>query len=309
MSKKILVIAGPTAVGKTSVAIDIAQKIGGEIVSADSMQIYKGLDIGTAKPTPKEQKAVRHRMIDICSPEHSFSVADYVSMAEKEIENIFSKGLLPIVVGGTGLYIDNLIYKNDFGDCRFDPCVRKKINERAECEGGAVLLKELSDVDPETASRLHENDIRRIVRALEIFYTTGKTQSSFIKESRNSSSPYDVLYVVLTTSDREVLYNRINKRVDIMMNDGLLLEAERVVKSSWYNNSTASQAIGYKEFVPYFENSKPLDECVSLLKQHSRNYAKRQLTWFRKKEALFICVDKEDSISEKIIDMLAFKGD
>ena len=309
MNKKLLVIAGPTAVGKTSVGINIAQKIGGEIISADSMQVYKGLDIGTAKPTLEEQDAARHRMIDVCSPDSHYSVAEYVLAAEKEIEDVLSKGLIPIVVGGTGLYIDNLIYKNDFGECKFDPLVREKLNERAEREGGNALLRELSEIDIETARRLHQNDVRRIVRALEIFYSTGKTQSSFIKESRKNS-PYEVLYVVLTTSDREVLYSRINKRVDVMINNGLLNEAENVIKSPWYSGSTASQAIGYKEFEPFFNNTKPLEECITLLKQHSRNYAKRQLTWFRgKKEAVFINVDKEEKIVEKIIDLLELKGD
>lgn len=304
MDKKILVIAGPTAVGKTKLAIEIAEKIGAEIVSADSMQIYQGLDIGTAKPTAEVRSKVKHHMMDFLSPDKKFSVAQYVEKADECIESIFSKGLTPIVVGGTGLYIDSLIYNNDFGDFEVDMSLRESLNKQIEKEGGKELLKQLSEVDPETAARLHENDIRRIVRALEIYHTTGKSQSFYVKNSRTKTPRYSFLYVVLSFSSRELLYERINKRVDIMLNEGLLEEARGVVTSSWYEKSTASQAIGYKEFLPYFNGETSLGECVALLKQHSRNYAKRQLTWFRHNEdALFFNVDTDEDYQEKIINL------
>lgn len=303
MNNKLLVIAGPTAVGKTALSIEIAKKIGGEIISADSMQVYKGLDIGTAKPSQNEQMLVKHHMIDICSPGHKFSVAEYTELAKREVDSILSRGLVPIIVGGTGLYIDNLIYENDFGDYQFDQSIRDKLNERYKDEGGKKLLSELAEIDKCTAEKLHENDARRIVRALEIYYTTGKTQSAFINDSRVKPSKYDILYIVLTMSDREKLYDTINLRVDKMLKEGLLDEAKEVINSSWYSNSTASQAIGYKEFESYFNNEKTLIDCINILKQHSRNYAKRQLTWFRnKKEAFFVNVDIEKNISDKIID-------
>lgn len=297
MNKRLIVIAGPTAVGKTALSIELALKIGGEIVSADSMQIYKGLDIGTAKPNKSEIEKVPHHMIDVCSPENKYNVADYVKDAEKCIEDIFARGKTPIITGGTGLYIDNLVYNNDFGEYELDEALRESLNERARTEGGRALLEELKTIDPKVAQRLHENDVRRIVRALEIYYSTGKTQSYFVEKSREKAPKYSFTYNVLTCSDREVLYSRINRRVDIMLDEGLLEEAERVVFAPWYKNSTAAQAIGYKEFEPYFYEDRPLLECIELLKQHSRNYAKRQLTWFRnKKEAVFYNVDKEENI-------------
>lgn len=303
MDRRIIVIAGPTAVGKTALSIEIARRINGEIVSADSMQIYKGLDVGTAKPTSEEQRAVKHHMIDVCSPEVRYNVADYVSEASTCIEDIFLRGKVPVVTGGTGLYIDNLIYDNDFGDFELDLSVRERLNERGEKEGGESLLKELSEIDPETAQRLHQNDIRRIVRALEVFYSTGKTQSYFIKNSRTKAPRYSFCYNVLACSDRALLYERINSRVDVMLENGLMDEVKKVLSSPWYENSTAAQAIGYKEFEEYFKGTKSLEECVELLKQRSRNYAKRQLTWFRnKKEAVFYNVDVQDNIAESIID-------
>lgn len=295
--------------GKTALSIEIARRINGEIVSADSMQIYKGLDVGTAKPTLKEQALVKHHMIDVCLPEKRYNVADYVSEASACIEDIFSRGKVPVVTGGTGLYIDNLIYDNDFGDFELDEGVRDSLSNRAENEGGKALLEELSKIDPETAGRLHQNDVRRIVRALEIFYSTGKTQSYFIKNSRVKKPRYGFCYNVLSCSDREVLYKRINSRVDAMLGEGLIDEVKNVLNSHWYENSTASQAIGYKEFQPYFRGEKSLDECVGILKQRSRNYAKRQLTWFRnKKEAFFYNVDTEKNIAESIIDLYS-KGE
>lgn len=302
MKNKILVIAGPTAVGKTSLSIELAKALDGEIVSADSMQIYKGLNIGTAKPTDSEKNGVPHHMLDICTPEQRFSVAQYVKLANSAIEEIINRNKTPIVVGGTGLYIDNLIYDNDFGELNVDVDLREELTAIAREKGGEYLLNQLLEFDPEYAAKLHPNDIKRIVHAIEIYRTTGKTQSEMIALSRKKPSRYSFLYAVLDCSSRSILYERINKRVDIMMEEGLLDEARAVIRSDWYSISTASQAIGYKEFEPYFNGTSSLDDCIELLKQHSRNYAKRQLTWFRnKKEAKFYFVDTEENLKSRIM--------
>lgn len=302
MKNKILVIAGPTAVGKTSLSIELAKALDGEIVSADSMQIYKGLNIGTAKPTDSEKNGVPHHMLDICGPEQRFSVAQYVKLANSAIEEIINRNKTPIVVGGTGLYIDNLIYDNDFGELNVDIELREELTAIAREKGGEYLLNQLLEFDPEYAAKLHPNDIKRIVHAIETYRTTGKTQSEMIALSREKPPRYSFLYAVLDCSSRSILYERINKRVDIMMEEGLLDEARAVVHSDWYSSSTASQAIGYKEFEPYFNGTSSLDVCIELLKQHSRNYAKRQLTWFRnKKEAKFYFVDTEENLKSRIM--------
>lgn len=302
MKNKILIIAGPTAVGKTSNSIKLAKKLNGEIVSADSMQIYCGLDIGTAKPTKEEMDGIPHHMIDICHPSEKFSVAQYVKMADDIIQRIISNGKLPIIVGGTGLYIDNLIYNNDFGSFTVDLSIREKLNERVASEGIQSLFNELMVIDPEYGGKLHINDVKRIVHALEIYYSSGKTQTQLIAESRLVPPKYDSLYAVLDCSSRDILYERINKRVDVMLQFGLLEESQWVVDSEWYKNSTASQAIGYKEFEGYFNGDVSLNEAVDLLKQHSRNYAKRQLTWFRHREnTKFYCVDEASDVAESIL--------
>lgn len=302
MIKKVLVIAGPTAVGKTATSIEIAKRINGEIVSADSMQVYKSLDIGTAKPDAEERRLVKHHMMDVCLPQKRYSVAEYVTEASLSIEDIFSRNKTPIIVGGTGLYIDNLIYNNDFGDFDIDESVRQDLIARADYEGGALLLEELSKVDPLSAQKLHKNDTRRIIRALEVFYSTGNPLSYYVEKSRDNNKKYEFLYTVLNMSSRELLYDRINLRVDLMMKQGLLEEAKWVIESPWYLTATASQAIGYKEFEPFFCGIKSLEECVDTLKQHSRNYAKRQLTWFRhNKDAVFYNVDEENDIAGEII--------
>lgn len=302
MNKKLLIIAGPTAVGKTSLSISLAEKLNGEIISADSMQIYKGLDIGTAKPSENERCGIPHHMIDVCSPAFRYSVAQYVKDAKKCIDKVCAEGKLPIIVGGTGLYIDNLIHSNDFGDFEIDPGIREKLNEEANNIGNEFLMQKLFEVDPEYASKLHINDTKRIIHALELFQATGKTHSQLISESRVKPSKYDFLYCVLNCSSRDILYDRINLRVDVMMKDGLLDEAKRVIAADWYRDSTASQAIGYKEFESYFDGTATLDFCVNLLKQRSRNYAKRQLTWFRHRdEARFYNVDTSYDVAETII--------
>lgn len=297
---KVLVIAGPTAVGKTSLSINLAKKLDGEIVSADSMQIYKGLDIGTAKPTLEERDGIVHHMVDVCEPFERFSVADYVGKATEIISDIHTRKKLPIIVGGTGLYIDHLLYKTDFERGETDPSIRLELSKLAEREGGEGLKKILYEIDPESAGRLHTNDIKRMIRAIEFYRVTGTTITEHNKENNLNEKRYDFKFYVLSC-DRPVLYEKIDTRVDKMMEAGLLNEARDVCVSEWFTSSTAAQAIGYKEFLPYLNGEAPLDYCVDLLKQHSRNYAKRQLTWFRaKKEAEFLDVFDDTSPEKKI---------
>ena len=294
MNKKtVIVIAGPTASGKTSLSIEIAKKIGGEIVSADSMQIYKEMDIATAKPTEAEMQGIPHHLISIIDSDETFSVASYKEKAMEAIEDIFSRGKNPVVVGGTGLYIDTLINNTTFFDFEKGDH-REKLCVRLQNEGIEKLYDELKSVDPETAERLHINDTKRILRALEVYYSTGKTISLQAELSHENESQYDWLVIGLTAENREILYDRINRRVDIMLDDGLVEEAESFFSSE--KSTTAKQAIGYKELKGYFDGSVSLVEATENLKRETRRYAKRQLTWFRRNKNInWINIDKKTS--------------
>ena len=294
MNKKtVIVIAGPTASGKTSLSIGIAKKIGGEIVSADSMQIYKDMDIATAKPTEAEMQGIPHHLISIVESDESFSVAAYKEKAVEAIADIFCKGRIPVVVGGTGLYIDTLVNNTTFFD--FDKSdQREKLQMRLQNEGIEKLFDELKSVDPETAERLHINDTKRILRALEVYCSTGKTISLQAELSHENESQYNWLIIGLTAENRDVLYDRINRRVDIMLDDGLIEEAKNFFSSE--KSSTAKQAIGYKELKGFFDGSISLEEATENLKRETRRYAKRQLTWFRRNKNInWINIDNKTS--------------
>ena len=294
MNKKtVIVIAGPTASGKTSLSIGIAKKIGGEIVSADSMQIYKDMDIATAKPTEAEMQGIPHHLISIVDSDESFSVAAYKEKAVEAIADIFCRGRIPVVVGGTGLYIDTLVNNTTFFD--FDKSdQREKLQMRLQNEGIEKLFDELKSVDPETAERLHINDTKRILRALEVYYSTGKTISLQAELSHENESQYNWLIIGLTAENRDVLYDRINRRVDIMLDDGLIEEAKTFFSSE--KSSTAKQAIGYKELKGFFDGSISLEEATENLKRETRRYAKRQLTWFRRNKNInWINIDNKTS--------------
>ena len=294
MNKKtVIVIAGPTASGKTSLSIGIAKKIGGEIVSADSMQIYKDMDIATAKPTEAEMQGIPHHLISIVDSDESFSVAAYKEKAVEAIADIFCKGRIPVVVGGTGLYIDTLVNNTTFFD--FDKSdQREKLQMRLQNEGIEKLFDELKSVDPETAERLHINDTKRILRALEVYYSTGKTISLQAELSHENESQYNWLIIGLTAENRDVLYDRINRRVDIMLDDGLIEEAKTFFSSE--KSSTAKRAIGYKELKGFFDGSISLEEATENLKRETRRYAKRQLTWFRRNKNInWINIDNKTS--------------
>ena len=275
----LVVIAGPTASGKTALSVELAKRLGGEIVSADSMQIYKYMIIGTAKPTEEEKQGIPHHMMDFLEPTVNFSVADYCEMAHKIIADIYSRGKLPIIVGGTGLYIDSLVTNVDFGETDSDNTIRCELEEMAEKQGNQAVYDLLCEIDSETAQKYHPNNLRRVIRAIEFYRVTGQTISSHAKEEKNS--PYNSVYFCINW-DREVLYDRINRRVDIMVRDGLINEVTDLLKRGYDRSLTSMQGIGYKEFYDYFDGNISLEEVLEQIKQNSRRYAKRQLTWFRR---------------------------
>lgn len=287
----IIVVLGPTASGKTELAIELAKLYNGEVVSADSMQIYKGMDILTAKPKASEMQGIRHHLIDFLEPETDFSVADYVKLANNVIDDIASRGKLPILAGGTGLYINSLIDNIKFDETTGDKEFREKLFNLAKEKGNHYLWEKLFEVDEATALTVHENNVPRVIRALEIYEKTGEKMSEHKKTSRLEKSRYNPVIIGLTYSDRQLLYDRINKRVDEMISEGLIDEARSIYSSKTLN--TANQAIGYKELIPFFEGSEPIDRCIEKIKQETRRYAKRQLTWFRRDDRIFwIEIDK-----------------
>ena len=297
--QKVIIIGGPTASGKTALSIELAKKIGGEIVSADSMQIYKEMNIGTAKPDKEEMQGIKHYMLDFLSPDKNYSVANYKKDAKKAIKEILEKGKIPIVVGGTGLYIDSLIYEIEYVDTETDFEYRKELESKVEKEGLEKLYEEAKKIDPEAMKKISINDQKRIMRVLEIFKQTGKTKTELDRESRKEPE-YDYKMFAIDMQ-RDILYERINKRVDIMLEKGLIEEVENIYKK--YNEfPTSMQALGYKEVVEYLENEITKEEMIEKIKQESRRYAKRQLTWFRKnKETIWL--DGQEKV-EKNIDII-----
>ncbi len=300
MKTPLIVIVGPTASGKTSLSIQIAKKFNGEIISADSMQIYKGMDIATAKPTNEEMQGIPHYLISYLNSDESFSVANYVVLAKEKIEEINSRGKIPIIVGGTGLYISSLIDNIKFDDTSSDSKIRERLFKEANEKGNRYLLEKLYEIDPETAQQLHENNLTRIIRAIEVYELTGEKISTKKIKSRMEESPYNPYIIGLDCTDRQKLYDRINLRVDKMVGMGLVDEANEVFQNR--NLSTACQAIGYKELIPYFKGEDTLLNCLNILKQQTRRYAKRQLTWFRRDSRInWIYIDENNFIEEKII--------
>lgn len=288
MKQKVIVIAGPTASGKTSLSIELAKKINGEIISSDSMQIYKDMDIGTAKVTKEEMQGVNHYLIDFVSPEERYSVSNFKKDAEEKIEEIISKGKNPIIVGGTGLYIDSLVYSINYPDMEFDEEYRNKLMNIASTEEGLEkLYLEAKKIDEEAMKNISKNDKKRIIRVLEIYKQTGKNKTQQEKESRKQESKYDYKVFAITW-DREKLYQRINKRVDLMIEAGLVEEVKKI-KEKYSKYPTAMQALGYKEVVRYFNNELTYEEMVEKIKMETRRYAKRQITWFKKnKQTIWI---------------------
>lgn len=286
MSKiPVIAVVGPTASGKTGLAIDIAKYTDGEIVSADSMQIYKHMNIGSAKPTPSERAEAVHHMIDFLEPYGEFSVADYTDMAHQVISDIYSRGKVPIMAGGTGLYINSVINDITFGEIDTDYDLRDELNNTAKEKGNEYLLEMLSDIDSKAAEKMHPNNLRRIIRAIEFYRVTGKKISEHQEETKRTESRYEPLMFCIDW-DRAVLYDRINKRVDMMIEEGLSDEVKNLVDMGCTREMNSMKGIGYKEVMDYLDGKTSMEETVEIIKQSSRRYAKRQLTWFRRDERI-----------------------
>ena len=283
----LIIVEGPTASGKTDLAVKIAQKLDGEVVSADSMQVYKYMDIGSAKPTKEEMCGIPHHMFDVVHPTENFSLAEYVKMAHAVIKDIHARGKKVVVAGGTGLYIDFLKDNLQLSDEDEDNSVRKKLEEFAETYGIDALHARLAEVDEASAAKIHPNNVKRVIRALEVYEKTGLKMSEQVEESKKGEKIYDyqefgIMY------DREVLYDRINRRVDIMFDMGLVSEVENLVKMGCTRDNTSMQGIGYKEVVDYLEGKTTLEETKEIIRQGTRRYAKRQMTWFRRSNVTWL---------------------
>ena len=287
MSDKVIVVAGPTASGKTAMGIALAQEYGGEIVSADSMQVYRGMDIGTAKATAEERAAAVHHMLDVAEPEENYSVSLYVTQAQKVCEDIIARGKIPIIVGGTGLYIDSLLRGSDFAPVAEDEALRLRLSAEYEAMGPEAMHRRLAEIDPERAAKLAPTDKRRIVRAIEIFMLSGKTATEHDRDTQARPPRFDAAFMVMNYADRAKLYERIDRRVDIMVEEGLFDEVQGLLDRGVPADCTAMQAIGYKEAALALRGEISRHEAAQLIKQGSRRYAKRQLTWFRRREGAF----------------------
>ncbi|WP_426349364.1 tRNA (adenosine(37)-N6)-dimethylallyltransferase MiaA [Alloiococcus sp. CFN-8] len=304
MNKKLVIIAGPTAVGKTDISIEIAKKLNTEIISSDSMQIYKYMDIGSAKVSKEEQSSVKHHLIDIIDPKEEFSVSDYKAEAHKIINNLHGVGKIPVVAGGTGLYINSLVCNMSFTESSKDDQYREGIERIARDKGNEYVHFMLKDIDPESYKLIHPNNLKRVIRALEVYHITGRPFSDF-KDDNMYSCDFDLYYYILNM-DREKLYSRINKRVDIMLKEGLVEEVKWLMDYGCTKDMQSMKGIGYKEIISYLQGEISYEEAVEDIKKGSRNYAKRQLTWFRKDpRAVFIDKDNyscDEEIVAKILD-------
>lgn len=302
---KMLAVVGPTASGKSDLAVKLCKRFCGEVVSCDSMQIYKKMNIGTAKPTFEEMGGIPHHLIDFLEPGTDYSVSDYVSDAAKCVSELESGGVLPVFCGGTGLYIDSFISGMKFSEFENDPDVRERLESEYFSDGIDGIYERLSKVDPEIANAIDVHNAKRVIRALEVFETTGITMSEWNRRSKENADKKDCLILGLDFEDRQMLYDRIDMRVDMMIKAGLIDEAKELYDNGLFNTKTAAQAIAYKEFLPYFEGVDTLDNCIEVLKRNSRRYAKRQLTWFRRnKEIKWIYRDGKSS--DEILDEAIF---
>ncbi len=301
--KKIVCVVGPTAAGKSELAMRICKQFDGEIISCDSMQIYKKMDIGTAKPSKEDMQAVKHHLIDIIDVNETFSVSDYVNLAEECVNDITSRNKLPVFCGGTGLYVDSFTQGIDFGEYEALPEYRRELEEYAEKNGKEALWKMLQEVDEESAKKTESANVKRVIRALEVYKATGTPISKWNERAKENAVKKDALYIGVSCKNRDILYDRINNRVDNMIKNGLVGEAKTLFDEGIENTLTAGQAIGYKEFFPYFRGQASLKECVERLKINSRHYAKRQLTWFsRNKSIVWLYMDEEKNAENRAFD-------
>ena len=302
--RPLVILTGPTAVGKTALSIALAKEIGGEIISADSMQVYRHMDIGSAKITPEEMEGIPHYLIDVLEPDQEFNVVVFQELAKQAAAEIYSRGHIPIVAGGTGFYIQALVYDIDFTENDEDTAFRRTLEEQAKREGAEALYERLRAVDPESCESIHAHNIKRVIRAIEFYEKTGKKISEHNREQRQNDSPYNFAYFVLN-DDREQIYERINGRVDLMMAQGLVEEVRALRESGCRKEMVSMQGIGYKELLSYLEGETSMEEAVYLIKRDTRHFAKRQLTWFRREKEV-IWVDKTvfDHDSQKILNFM-----
>ena len=291
MKRPLIVLTGPTAVGKTSLSISLAKAVNGEIISADSMQVYKKMDIGSAKIRPEEMQGVKHYLVDVLEPEEEFHIVKFQQMAKEAMEEIYEKGKIPILVGGTGFYIQAVTRDIDFTEAQQENTYRAELEKLAETEGAEYLHDRLKEVDPASADTIHANNVKRVIRALEFYHQNGTPISAHNEEQKKQTSPYNLAYFVLN-APRDILYERIDKRVDQMLEEGLVKEVAGLKREGCHRGMVSMQGLGYKEILAYLEGEYPLEEAVRILKRDTRHFAKRQLTWFRR-ESDVIWVDKD----------------
>lgn len=305
MKKPFVIIAGPTASGKTALSIELAKKINGEVISADSMQVYRFMDIGTAKVTEEEKQGIPHYLVDELYPDEEYNVMVFQQKAKAYMKQIWESGKIPILVGGTGFYINALLYDNDFTETENDTSFRQACYAQAESQGTESLFAKLKEVDPEYAQTIHANNVKRVARALEYHFLTGEKFSKHNAEQKQKESPYNAAVIILTM-EREKLYQRIEYRVDLMMEQGLLAEVKGLLDKGYSSDLVSMQGLGYKEFVPYFEGKCSLEEAVIALKKGTRHFAKRQLTWFRRQiDGLWVDLSKAD-LDMAMTDVLSY---
>lgn len=304
MKKPLIILTGPTAVGKTNASIKLAKAIDGEIISADSMQVYRHMDIGTAKIKPEEMEGVRHYLIDVLEPSEEFHVVKFQEMAKKALEEIYDRNKIPIVVGGTGFYIQALLYDIDFTDNEKEDDYRKSLEVLAKEKGNGYLHQMLQGIDPVSAKQIHENNTKRVIRALEFYHQTGEKISEHNAKEREKESPYEFCYFVLN-DDRTQLYERIEKRIDVMLEDGLIEEVKMLSDMGYHKEMVSMQGIGYKEILKYLDHEYSLEEAIYVLKRDTKHFAKRQLTWFRReKEVIWIDKSEYDHDDNRILDVM-----
>ncbi len=300
--KPLIILTGPTAAGKTALSVELAKQIGGEIISADSMQVYRGMDIGSAKVTPEEMQGVPHHLIDVLEPSEEFNVYTFQQMAKAAMEQIYERGHIPIVVGGTGFYIQALLYDIDFTEEESDTAYRKELEEFARTHGAKALYEKLQQVDPLSAEIIHENNEKRVIRALEYFYLTGEPISKHNEIQKQRISPYNFRYFVLTMN-REKLYQRIKKRGDLMLEQGLVDEVRDLQNKGHVRSEVAMQGLGYKEILDYLSGDITLEEAIYRIKRDTRHFAKRQLTWFRReRDVIWMDYDTVDMSQERMLE-------
>lgn len=305
--KPLIVLTGPTAVGKTALSIGLAKAIGGEIISADSMQVYKHMDIGSAKIMPDEMEGVPHYLVDVLEPSEEFHIARFQEMAKAAINEIYSRGHIPILVGGTGFYIQSITRDIDFTENDGDMTYRHELEEYAKLHGGEELHKRLQQIDPKAADEIHANNVKRVIRALEYFHQTGQPISQHNEEQKQKETPYDLRYFVLNDI-RSRLYERIEKRIDLMLEQGLVDEVKRLKDMGYTRDMVSMQGLGYKEILAYLDGEYSLEEAVYILKRDTRHFAKRQLTWFkREQDVIWINKDEFDYDEEKILNYMVGK--